>query len=492
MTKTEKNIDTKTNKYHLEFRHITLLLAILVSVILILMIVERSFVHELLTGTQNWYKRHSAEILANTNTTSLELLVENVRDFKRLPHEQRNKIIQSFNIILTQQMLERNIKDICILVPVKDSVLVLDDGQSLFNYLAREPVRTFNKSAHQSAVDLFNENFDTIIEQEKIISRLKAENHFEVLVPFTPHGELIGVFYMNTSPDLKSFAQEFLSNYNQLAIIFFALILLSLLTMYYISTYTIQERDKAQEKLFEEKQQFLKTQIEHEKEQIFTKRIYHTHHKAEKVMGFIKEDLRNLNENNMSETKDKIVKYANFVARAIYDMKWYEPPLQTIRNPIFNTDVNELIKFIVDNIFLRISSKMENIKFELNLSPDFPKVHINEFVVWEIIEPLIQNSIDHANTANLLISISTKTNSEEGKAHIIIEDNGMGIKEELLTKVDGVQKIFIENITTKNVEERRAGYGCYIAYELSVKRCGWEIKAENKEQGCRFIITINI
>jgi light-regulated signal transduction histidine kinase (bacteriophytochrome) len=261
--------------------------------------------------------------------------------------------------------------------------------------------------------------------------------------------------------------------------------------MYYISTYTIQERDKAQQKLFEEKQQFLKTEIEHQKEQIFTKRIYHTHHKAEKVMGFIKEDLRNLNDNNIIETKEKILKYANFVARAIYDMKWYEPPLQTIRNPIFNTDVNRLIKFIVENIFLRISSKMENIEFKMELSPDFPKVHINEFVVWEIIEPLIQNSIDHANTENLLVLISTKIDTGTNKAYIIIEDNGKGIKENLLEEVDGIQKIFVENVTTKNIEERRSGYGCYIAYELAVNRCGWKLRAENKTTGCKFVIAID-
>ncbi len=491
MNNTDFHNNKNSIKNHLEFRHITLLLAILVFFILILMIVERSFVHDLLSETQKWYKRHSAEILANTNATSLELLIENVRDFEQLPHEQQNKIVQSFNIILTQQILERNINDICILVPTKDSVIALDDGKSLFNYLARIPTTPKNNHLHISAIQLFREQFSQIKHQEKIISVLKPNNNFEVLVPFAPHGELIGAFFMNTSPDLKSFAQEFLSNYNQLAIIFFALILLSLLTMYYISTYTIQERDKAQQKLFEEKQQFLKTEIEHQKEQIFTKRIYHTHHKAEKVMGFIKEDLRNLKDDNISETKEKILKYANFVARAIYDMKWYEPPLQTIRNPIFNTDANLLIKFIVENIFLRISSKMENVNFNMDLCPDFPKLHINEFVVWEIIEPLIQNSIDHANTENLIVTISTKIDTKTNKAFIIIEDNGKGINEDLLTEINGVQKVFIENVTTKNIEERRSGYGCYIAYELAVKRCGWQLRAENKTKGCKFIIVID-
>ena len=46
-----------------------------------------------------------------------------------------------------------------------------------------------------------------------------------------------------------------------------------------------------------------KKQINYEKELLFTKRIYHTHHKAEKVMGFIKEDLRILSPNQYKRNK---------------------------------------------------------------------------------------------------------------------------------------------------------------------------------------------
>jgi K+-sensing histidine kinase KdpD len=208
-------------------------------------------------------------------------------------------------------------------------------------------------------------------------------------------------------------------------------------------------------------------------------------------MGFIKDDLRNLSNENMLETKQKVTKYANFVARAIYDMKWYDPPLQTIRNQLFNTNVNEAISFIVENIFLRISSKIEKINFKLNLDSNLPKVKINEFVVWEIIEPLIQNSIDHAPDYSIIISISTRFNAENKESFVIIEDDGKGIVSNLLeVNEKGFQKIFMENITTKTVVERNAGYGCYIAHQLATKRCGWNLIAENLEKGCRFTITM--
>jgi len=55
----------------------------------------------------------------------------------------------------------------------------------------------------------------------------------------------------------------------------------------------------------------------------------------------------------------------------------------------------------------------------------------------------------------------------------------------------GIKNIFLENITTKNIDSQNSGYGCFIAYQLAKKRCGWDIDTENlPEGGCRFIIKI--
>lgn len=456
------------------------------------MTLQRSSIHDMLTETQQWYRQHSAELLANTNATSLELLIENMNDIENISVPEKKKIIQSFNIILTQQMLEKNIRDVCIVVKKENKIYAIDNGKQLFDFLIHLPITNISNSKHKMALKLFDEKYSQIYKEEKIISTLKNGNRFDILVPFAPHGELLGVFYLESNPDFSSITSEFLSNYNQMAIIYISLVLLGLLTMYYITSYTVEERDKAQQRLFEEHQEHMKAEIEHLKESTFTKRIYHTHHKAEKVMGFLKEDLRNINNENIEEIKTKVLKYANFTARAIYDMKWYDPPIQTIRNQIFNTNINELIEFIVDNIFLRLSSKMEGVEFKLDFDKNLPKVHINEFVIWEIIEPLIQNSVDHAACTNLVITITTKFDKVNSKSLIIIQDNGGGLLPNLLeTDSNGIQNVFNENVTTKNVKERRAGYGCYIAYEMAVKRCGWKLSAKNLKSGCSFIIEIN-
>ena len=86
----------------------------------------------------------------------------------------------------------------------------------------------------------------------------------------------------------------------------------------------------------------------------------------------------------------------------------------------------------------------------------------------------------------------TKYDSADGISSITIEDNGIGINEELL-KVgeEGTKRIFLENESTKKVEGTNSGYGCYIAYQMAVEKCDWMLDCENlSEGGCRFTITI--
>ena len=173
-------------------------------------------------------------------------------------------------------------------------------------------------------------------------------------------------------------------------------------------------------------------------------------------------------------------------------MKWFDPPVQTIRGSIYNTNLNEVLKFMVNNIFLRVSRVSDAYKFELKLDERLPNVNVNEFVVWEIFEPLIQNSIDHSNVNDLIIKITSCYNEDKKVSTISFSDNGKGIKPEFLQKdEDGIKKLFLENVTSKSASISGGGYGCYIAYEIS-RRCGWSLDAENLPTGgCNFIISIS-
>ena len=174
-------------------------------------------------------------------------------------------------------------------------------------------------------------------------------------------------------------------------------------------------------------------------------------------------------------------------------MKWFDPPVQTIRNALFRTDLNEVINFIIKNIFLRTSKKTSLFEIKLQLDDAIPKIGVNEFVIWEIIEPLIQNSIDHAGIPNILITLITEYIPDTHTAIIRISDNGKGIEKTLLQSNEaGIKKIFEENVSTKKSAIQNTGYGCYIAFEIA-KRCGWQLDVQNLPQsGCEFTIKILI
>ncbi len=489
----KNKIIEKFRKYHFEFKHLTIIFIVLLSFQVIVSFINKTSIRNLLGNTQEWYQKDSAEKLANLTTTSLELILEPLNRKEKLSEDEERRIIESFNIIFSQQILQHNIDDICILVERNKKTYAIDEGKQLYNFLFKPDLMPDNsENKHKNAVKLYNQYKTELIAKEQIKSVTTQEKTFNTFVPFVLRGEYKGAVYIKNTPDFSFITGQIISNYDETSLIYLSLISLGLLSMYFVSSYTVRERDEAQKQLFLEHELSLKKQITYEKELVFTKRIYHTHHKAEKVMGFIKGDLALLSPENINEVKYRVNKYANFISRIIYDMKWYEPPVQTIRNPIFNTDVNDVIQFMVNHIFLRSHKKSSTFEVELNLAESLPRLCVNEFVVWEILEPIIQNSIDHSEKQNILIKICTEYHEEKNHTHIKIRDNGRGISPELLqTNGYGIKKIFEENVTTKQTTIRNTGYGCYIAYEIS-KRCGWKLDVNNlTEGGCEFFIAIS-
>ena len=489
----KKDIVTNVKSHHFELKHLLVLLLILLTFQVFATLIQKVSMRKFLVETQGWYQQDFAERIANLTATSLEMLLEASTQHQSKGDAEVKKIVQAFNIILSQQLLQHHVEDVCVILSTKDGeILATDNGQVLFSYFFRQntefPVRD---TGYAHAVGMYENIMHQIQSSEQIYSFLEGKQTFHVFVPFVPKGEYAGAVYMKSTPEFTMITSSIISGYNEISLISTGLILFGLLAMFYISSYTLQERNEAQELLFKERERKLKENIHQQKESLFTKRIYHTHHKAEKIMGFIKEDLAALATGNIAMIKYRVTKYANFISRVIYDMKWFEPPIHAIRNPIFRTDVNDLISFIVDNIFLRISKNRDQHNFHLDLDAAMPKVPVNEFVIWEIIEPLIQNSIEHSEEERICIKIKTMYDSHDNHSKVTISDSGKGIDPELLKKnKDGIKKIFLENVTTKR-HNRKSGYGCYIAYEIATERCGWSLDAENlPDQGCQFTITI--
>jgi Histidine kinase-, DNA gyrase B-, and HSP90-like ATPase len=487
-----KTLLEKLREYHFQFKHLTVIFIILFAFQMIVSFINKSSIRSFFDSTKSWYQKDSAERLANLTTTTFELLFETINQKKDIDREGQARIIKAFDIIFSQEVLQHNIEDMCIIIKRNNNIYAIDDGKTLFNVLYLNSTDDIAPSSqHKKAIELYKNIQNFLINREQIKSIITDKGTFNTFVPLVPRGEYIGAVYMKNTPDLSFISSQVISNYDETSILYLSLISLGLLSMYFISSYTVKERDKTQNLLLKEHEDNLKKQINYQKELIFTKRIYHTHHKAEKIMGFIKGDLAALSFENINDIKYRVTKYANFISRIIYDMKWYEPPVQAIRNYIFRIDLNEVIRFIVNNIFLRSSKKSGTFSITLEEGENLPILNINEFVVWEIIEPIIQNSIDHSGINDLFIRIKTQYFEKERLIRVHLRDNGKGIAPELLVCDErGVKKIFGENISTKDPTMQNVGYGCYIAREMS-KKCGWELDVNNlKEGGCEFIITI--
>ena len=486
-----QNFKNKLSKYRFEIKHITIFFTVLIMFQIILALIQKSSLENFLDETQGWYQKHSAERLAIITSTSMELLFENLILEKKLAELDERKLISSFNVVFKQQLLQKSVDEILLIIMKNDRLYIIDSGRKLYMLLMNE-LEPYSENGNSDGVNLFIELKEKIRANEIIYSELHDHKTFNILVPFVPDGEYMGAMYMKITPNFDFITDEIASNYDSVSLIYSVLILFGLIAIFLVSSQAVKERNEAKQRLLEEHEENIKNQVRAEKETLFTKRIYHTHHKAEKIIGFIKEDVRSADSTNIELLKNKIITYSNFISRIIYDMKWYDQAINTIINPMFKTDINQSIRFIIDNIFLRISSKNEMFEFEINLDEKIPIVHVNEFVVWEIIEPLIQNCIDHGNKKSIKINVSSTFDVKNNVSHIIIEDNGVGVEEELLEKGEnGIKNIFLENKSTKKLENSNSGYGCYIAYQMAVIRCGWELDVRNKEEnGCIFTIAI--
>jgi hypothetical protein len=480
----------------INFRLILLLIVMIIGAQLVLTYYSNNSFHSFLGNTQDWYKNISVKRIANLTSTSLELLVETQMAQKNIDPAQKNRIIKSFDIIFSQNIMEKNAEEICLFVNNKNTFVPVDDGQALYELVIENQPYKPDPSAknYEHAEKLFETIQDELIRMEKVRIIVEDDKVFNVFIPFTPNGEFQGVLYMKIVPDLSSISHDFIGSYNNVSLVYVFLVTAGLLIIYVVFSLTLSAKESAQQLASQEHEKFIKEKIEREKENTFTRRIYHAYHKAEKIVGFINMDLEQIKKNNSDEVRERVQKYSNFIGRVIYDMKYYEPPVHSIINPIFRTDLNEVCRFVIENLFLRIWKSSGMFEFRQDYASDIPVIHVNEYIIWEIIEPIIQNSIAHNSERKIMIVLTTSFVREENAILLSIADNGKGIAPELLERDEnGIQKLFLENVSTRQSVERQFGYGCYIAYSLAEKYCGWKVSARNRDAGgCEYILKIAI
>jgi len=474
------------------YHFIVILLIIILSQILIPIINNRS-TDKFLNKITEIYRWDVAERNADQTTASLELLFQRLHEIVNPPQELKLATIEAVDMIIFQQKMQRSVDDFCIILGRDDNIIFYEDGARLYDAIIPKNQKGYlTESGKRPEIkEWYSKLIPQIYQEETIQYRQKTGSNFEFLVPFAFRGEVIGAVYMKIKPEFELFTSSMLSSFRQSGLIFSFLIVFGLLGMFLMTSFLVHERDLAQELVFKQREIQLAEEIETRKEATFVRRIYHAHHKVEKIIGFAKEDLLSWPQNIKPEISFRVNKYINFIGRVIYGMKTANPPVQVIRNPMFHTDINNLLKFIVDNIFRRVYKEGDQYIFNLNRDESCPVIHINEYVAWEIFEPLINNAIEHNKKQKTIITISTEYIVQPKQIYLEISDDGIGLKPEFLEKdKNSIQKIFREKTSIKEITDN-SGYGCFIAYE-SCRRCGWNIEAANNEHGAKFTITIPV
>ncbi len=489
------NIRHKLSQHRFEINHILVFFIVIVASQVLLAFFQGSLASNFLNDAQHWFQKYHAERIAVVTSVSMENLFESQERLRAEGRFDEPRLVAAMNVIFKQLVLQRNVEEITLILQRDGRTYVVTNGRDMNEFFkgTLPPSDATSADLPGNGLRYFATAREELFRTERMKSEVVNLRTFNVLVPFVPHGEYLGALYLRITPDFTLLTDEIQMSFKRTTFAFSALVFVGLIIMYVVSTRAVRERNEARERLFEEHQANLEKQIRLEKESVFTKRIYHTHHKAEKIMGFIKSDVRAMDPSNLDLSKQRVIAYSNFISRIIYDMKWYDQDINTIINPAFRSNVNATIRFIVENVFLRISSRNDMFSFDLQLDPAVPTVHVNEFSLWEIFEPLIQNSIDHGHRNALLITVSTVHDPLTQSTIVRIRDNGEGLAARLLETDDrGVQRVFAEKEGSGKGHGSHSGYGCYIAYQLAVGKCGWRMDAENlADGGCCFSIRID-
>lgn len=135
----------------------------------------------------------------------------------------------------------------------------------------------------------------------------------------------------------------------------------------------------------------------------------------------------------------------------------YEAAEISINYSVF--DINALTKEIFD--LLEIEAHKKSAKLVLQTSHTAIMVRADKQKISQVLTNLISNAIHYSNREEALIKVITKT--EQEKVKIIVQDNGMGIKPEVLPRIF---ERFYRVETSRNRKDGGSGLGLAIVKHI--------------------------
>lgn len=143
-----------------------------------------------------------------------------------------------------------------------------------------------------------------------------------------------------------------------------------------------------------------------------------------------------------------------------------------VRNMLDRTRKNEIkkeylqVNFLIEKFYETVLPSLEekNIKPEISLSENLPKLYINKERFQQALLNLFNNALDATDTGK--IKISTIYEQNQNEVIVQIEDTGSGISPEI------AKKIFDPLYTTKE-KGKGSGLGLVIAQQVAREHEGW-------------------
>lgn len=143
-------------------------------------------------------------------------------------------------------------------------------------------------------------------------------------------------------------------------------------------------------------------------------------------------------------------------------------------------DVNETIREVLK--FLEKEMMYSRIELDLQLQDNLPNIYSDRLQIQQVLLNIINNAIDAIGKDG---TISIISNLIAGEVRIVIQDDGSGIPEDMLSQ------IFEPFFTTKETG-KGTGLGLSITYGL-VKKLGGDITVRsNVGKGTAFTITLPV
>jgi PAS domain S-box-containing protein len=166
-------------------------------------------------------------------------------------------------------------------------------------------------------------------------------------------------------------------------------------------------------------------------------------------------------EMHKDELSKKVLKRVHRMVELIKETRG----LEQAGNELKPINLSEIVAEVVESYrnFAEIESELENVWIKGNES------------LKSAISNVIQNSLKHSNTEELIISVKLKKDGE--KAILEIKDNGIGFRNEIK------EEMFKEGFTTG----QGTGLGLYITKKI-IELHGGNIRAENDGTGAKFIM----